>query len=143
MSDDAAEPKLTWSRAMGTKFLTRTRDEVVAEIEIGDIHRQGFGIIHGGVHCGLIETAASVGAYLVARERGQSVVGIENHTSFIRAAESGTIRVTATPITRGRRTQVWEGTVRDEQGRVLATGRVRLLCIDEPAPSSRPPGPEK
>jgi uncharacterized protein (TIGR00369 family) len=129
---DKPEPKLTWTRAMGVTFVKRTTDEVVAEIEIGDIHRQNFGLVHGGVHAGLIETVASLGALLVARERGQSsVVGIENHTSFIRAAKSGTLRITAIPITRGRRTQVWEGTVRDDQGQILAIGRVRLLCLDE------------
>jgi len=36
----------------------------------------------------------------------------------------------ATPITRGRRTQVWEARVLDEEEKVVATGRVRLLCIE-------------
>jgi uncharacterized protein (TIGR00369 family) len=57
-------------------------------------------------------------------------VGVENHTSFIRAVRSGRIRVRATPITRGRRSQMWEATARDDQGQIVATGRVRLLCLD-------------
>ena len=40
------------------------------------------------------------------------------------------MRVVAKPITRGRRTQVWEATATDASGRVLATGRVRLLCLE-------------
>jgi uncharacterized protein (TIGR00369 family) len=56
-------------------------------------------------------------------------VGLENHTSFIRAVRSGRLRATARPITRGRKTHVWEAEVRDEQDRVVATGRVRLLCV--------------
>jgi uncharacterized protein (TIGR00369 family) len=56
-------------------------------------------------------------------------VGLENHTSFIRAARGGVLRATALPITRGRTTQVWGADVRDASDRVLATGRVRLLCI--------------
>ena len=40
------------------------------------------------------------------------------------------LRVTARPLTRGRRTQVWEGTVTDEAHRVVATGRVRLICLE-------------
>ena len=61
---------------------------------------------------------------------GMSVVGLENSTSFLRAARGGTLRVTATPLQRGRRTQVWTATVEDDQGRALATGRVRLLCLE-------------
>jgi 1,4-dihydroxy-2-naphthoyl-CoA hydrolase len=37
----------------------------------------------------------------------------------------------STPITRGRRTQVWEARVLDDQDRLVATGRVRLLCIEQ------------
>jgi uncharacterized protein (TIGR00369 family) len=83
------------------------------------------------VHCGVIETLASIGAALVAHPRGQRVVGLENNTSFIRAVRSGTLRGTARPVTRGRSSQVWEAWIRDEAGQLVAQGRVRLLCIDE------------
>jgi 1,4-dihydroxy-2-naphthoyl-CoA hydrolase len=122
-----------WNRAMGLRFVTATPDEVVAELEIGDQHRQPYGIVHGGVHAGIIETVASVGAALHAMTHGRSVVGLENHTSFIRAVREGALRVTARPITRGQRTQVWEGTVTDAAGRIAATGRVRLLVLEADA----------
>ena len=64
---------------------------------------------------------------------GASVVGLENHTSFLHAVREGTLRVTARPLTRGKRTQVWEGTVTDSTGRVAATGRVRLLALEADA----------
>jgi acyl-coenzyme A thioesterase PaaI-like protein len=38
--------------------------------------------------------------------------------------------VTATPLSRGRRSQVWEATARNEAGQIVSTGRVRLLCLD-------------
>ena len=41
--------------------------------------------------------------------------------------------MTARPLTRGRRTHVWEGTVTDAAGRVAATGRVRLLTLEPEA----------
>ena len=120
-----------WSAAMGIVFVSTGPDEVVAELEIGPQHLQAFGLVHGGVYAGLIETVASVGAVRAAG-RGKSVVGIENHTSFVRAARAGAgkIRAVATPLHRGATTQVWEVAVRDDAGRLLATGRVRLLCTD-------------
>ena len=66
----------------------------------------------------------------VIEARGQTVVGLENSTAFIRAARGGVLRVTARPLTRGRRTQVWDATVTDADGALLATGRVRLMCLD-------------
>jgi 1,4-dihydroxy-2-naphthoyl-CoA hydrolase len=120
----------SWSAAMGIHFLHATAGEVTAELTIGPEHRQPYGIVHGGVHSGLIETIASVGAALAALPRGQSVVGLENHTSFLVAVREGKLRATARPLTRGRRTQVWEATVTDPAGRTVATGRVRFLALD-------------
>ncbi|HUY74278.1 MAG TPA: PaaI family thioesterase [Candidatus Dormibacteraeota bacterium] len=120
-----------WLQAMGVTITLATRDEVRCELAVGTAHLQGYGIVHGGVHCGLIESLASIGAYLFAQEKGQHVVGLENNTSFIRAVRAGTsLHAVAKPITRGRRTQVWEAQVLDEQERIVATGRVRLLCLE-------------
>ena len=116
--------------AMGLRLVSASRDEVVAEYVIDERHRQPYGIVHGGMHCGAVETVCSTGAALDAMARGQSVVGLENHTSFVRAVRAGTVRITARPITRGRRAQLWEAIARDEQGRIVSTGRVRLLCLD-------------
>jgi acyl-coenzyme A thioesterase PaaI-like protein len=65
-----------------------------------------------------------------ASARGQGVVGIENHTSFVHAVRRGRIRVTAKPLTRGRRSQLWEAIARNEAGQIVSTGRVRLLSLD-------------
>ena len=119
-----------WDAIMRFHYVCATRDEVVLEYEVDAIHCQAYGIVHGGVHCGAIEATCSAGAAMDAMARGQSVVGVENHTSFIRAVRAGRVEVRATPITRGRRTQVWEATARDQAGRVVATGRVRVLCLD-------------
>ena len=121
-----------WVDAMGMTITHATKDEVRAELTVGPQHLQGYGIVHGGVHCGVVEALSSMGAYLFARERGQHVVGLENNTSFIRAVRAGSkLHAVATPITRGRQTQVWQAQVFDEEERLVATGRVRLLCISE------------
>lgn len=122
-------------RTLGMKLVRASADEVVIEWTVGPEHHQPMGLVHGGVYCSAIETACSVGATLSARARDPKMgaVGLENQTSFIRAARSGKLTAIATPITRGRTTQVWEATVRDEQQRVLATGRVRLLCVERDA----------
>ena len=119
-----------WNTAMGLRFTRATPDECIGELVVAAHHLQPYGIVHGGVHCTAVETVCSTGAGLDALARGQSVVGLENHTSFVRAVREGTVTIRATPVTRGRRTQLWEAVARDEQGRIVSTGRVRLLCLD-------------
>jgi 1,4-dihydroxy-2-naphthoyl-CoA hydrolase len=115
---------------MGVRTIKATPDEVVVEYDVDERHRQPYGIVHGGMHCAAIETACSIGAGINVMGSGGSVVGVENSTSFIRAVRTGRITVRATPITRGRRSQVWEATARREDGKVVSTGRVRLLCLE-------------
>jgi 1,4-dihydroxy-2-naphthoyl-CoA hydrolase len=130
-----------WNTAMGLHFTRVTPDECIGALVVAPHHLQPYGIVHGGVHCGIIEAACSTGAALVAMGRGQSVVGLENSTSFITAVRAGTLTVTARPVTRGRRTQVWEAVVTNEDGRTCATGRVRLLCLDSGADLAGKPAP--
>ena len=119
-----------WNAAMGLHFLRATPDEVTAELEVGSRHHQAYGIVHGGVYCGIVETASSVGAAIWARRHNQTVVGVDNHTSFLNAVREGKLTVTARPLVHGRRTQVWQATVTDSAGRLVAEGKVRLLSLE-------------
>jgi 1,4-dihydroxy-2-naphthoyl-CoA hydrolase len=123
-----------WVKEMGLTILTASADEVTCEWEVTEKHHQGYGIVHGGVYCGVIETLASIGAAIVAHPRGQRVAGLENTTSFIRAVRSGRLRALARPVTRGRLSQLWEAWIRDDQDRLVAQGTVRLLCFDADRP---------
>jgi 1,4-dihydroxy-2-naphthoyl-CoA hydrolase len=119
---------------MGLELMKMELDEVVVEWTIDDRHRQPFGIVHGGVHSGVIETVCSMGAALHAAPRGQTVVGVENHTSFVRAVGEGRLRATGKPLQIGKRAQLWEASIVSVAdaggGRLIATGRVRLFCQD-------------
>ncbi len=119
-----------WVHEIGLHFVEATPERVVATLTITEKHHQGYGIVHGGVYTAMIETLASLGAHLFAAQSGRTVVGLENHTSFIRAIRSGQLTATATPITRGRRSQVWQCDVAAEDGRLVATGRVRLHSFE-------------
>lgn len=121
----------TCAGELGLVVTSATRDEVTARVVVRPGHRQPYGIVHGGLYATIIETVASVGAALDAMTKGKQVVGLENHTSFVRAVREGTLHATAMPITRGRRTQLWEVVVRNDEQAIAATGRVRLLVIDE------------
>lgn len=120
-----------WTKEMGIVILGISPDEVSCEWEVTEKHHQAYGIVHGGVHCGVIETLASIGAAVVARPRGQRVVGLENSTSFVRAVRAGRLHALARPVSRGRSTQVWEAWIRDDKERLVAQGRVRLLCMGQ------------
>lgn len=129
-----------WGGAMGLRYTEATGDGVVCTFTIDDRHRQPAGLVHGGVHCGVVETLCSVGAWLHVRDRGQEAVGLENTTSFVRAVREGTLIARAAPVARGRTTQLWEAWIRDERDRLVAQGRVRLQNIAATVPGLVPGG---
>jgi uncharacterized protein (TIGR00369 family) len=104
-------------------------DRVVMSWTIGPQHLQPYGIVHGGVYCSVVETTASIGAALWFGERGK-VVGVANHTNFLRAVGSGRVTATATPIHRGRSQQLWQVLINAEDGRDVARGEVRLQNLE-------------
>jgi uncharacterized protein (TIGR00369 family) len=116
--------------AMGLVFTRASQHEVACEVPVGDHLTQPYGLVHGGVYASIVETVASVGAALVAMPRGQTTVGLENSTTFLRATRAGKLTAVGTPLHAGRRTQVWEVEVRDDEGRLAAKGRVRMQCLE-------------
>ena len=110
---------------LGFDFVEASADRVVLRWQVTPAQHQPFGILHGGVHCAAVETAASIAAATWYGERGQ-VIGVSNHTDFLRAVSEGTLTATSTPIQRGSLQQLWSVDITDEQQRLVARGQVRL-----------------
>jgi 1,4-dihydroxy-2-naphthoyl-CoA hydrolase len=124
-TDDVIGP---FVRHLGLEFDKLSGDEVVGTWQAREHLHQPYGIVHGGVHCSVVETLASVGAALWYGERGR-VVGVSNSTDFYRAVREGTMTSTATPVHRGRSQQVWVVETRDADDRLVSRGQVRLQNV--------------
>jgi uncharacterized protein (TIGR00369 family) len=122
---------------LGLEFTEATGDRVVIRWKARPDLHQPYGIVHGGVYCSVVETAASVGAALWLAERGQ-VVGVSNHTDFLRAVRDDLLTATATPVHRGRLQQLWDVEIRDEQDRLVSRGQVRLQNLTDDRWSQAP-----
>ena len=114
---------------LGLRFDEATADRVVISWTVTREHHQPAGLVHGGVYCSVVETAASIGGAIWLGDRGQ-VVGVSNHTDFLRGVREGELRAVATPIHRGRSQQLWLVDVRDAEERLVARGQVRLSNLD-------------
>lgn len=137
---DDSEPDLLASPsafvdALGMTVVELSAERVVATLDAGPQHHQPAGLVHGGVWSTVIETLASLGGHLAVRSDGRSVVGVHNATDFLRPHVAGPVRAVAEPLHSGRTQQLWQVVIsRDDDGRQLARGQVRLAVVD---PSAR------
>lgn len=126
---------------VGVTIEVAAADRVVARLTVQERLHQPGGIVHGGVYTTLVEGTAGLGATIWLA--GEAVaVGVSNHTDFLRAVNAGALTAVATPLQRGRRFQLWQVMVTDDEDRLAAHGKVKLANLprqpDATAPA--PPG---
>jgi 1,4-dihydroxy-2-naphthoyl-CoA hydrolase len=127
--------------AAASPFVAATKFEVgeasgsrvTGHVDLGPDQHTPWGVVHGGLYCSVVESAASIGASLAVQDRGQFAVGVNNNTDFLRAMTEGRIEVAAEPIQQGRTQQLWQVLLtRADDGKLVARGQVRLQNIPLP-----------
>jgi 1,4-dihydroxy-2-naphthoyl-CoA hydrolase len=118
-------------QTLGVHFDEMGPQRVTGWLDAGPQHHQPWGLVHGGVFTSVIETFATTGAYQAVKDDGRLAVGVTNVTDFLRPHKEGRLRVTAEPLQQGRTQQLWLVVItRDDDGRAVARGQVRLQNID-------------
>ena len=111
-----------------------TGTRVAGSVETGPQQHTPWGVVHGGLYCTVIESAASIGASAAVADRGQFAVGVNNNTDFVRPMTAGRLDVVAEPIQQGRTLQLWQVVLtRAEDGKLVARGQVRLQNVPLPS----------
>ena len=107
-------------RWMAIKVTIAEKERVVAELTIREELCTSGQIAHGGTIMAFADTVGALGTVVNLRE-GQGTTTLESKTNFFAGAPIGTRLIAeATPLHRGRRTQVWETRISNDQGRLVA-----------------------
>src|SRR6201986_4354065 len=100
--------KLPFAELKGVSFVEAEKDRVVAKMlvrpDLCTLHHT----IHGGAIMAFADSVGAAATVINLPEDAKGTTTIESKTNFIGGAKEGTTVVaTATPVHRGRRTQVW------------------------------------
>ena len=107
-------------RWMGITVLLAETERVVAELTIREELCTSGEMAHGGAIMAFADTVGALGTVANLRE-GQGTTTLESKTNFFTGSPIGTRLIAeATPLHRGRRTQVWETRISNDQGRLDA-----------------------
>ena len=113
--------KLPFAELIGVEFVEATADRVVAEMTVRENLCTRPAVMHGGAIMAFADTLGAAGTILNL-PAGAGTTTVESKTNFIAAAPQGArLRGEATPVHRGRRTQVWQTRITlADTGRLVA-----------------------
>jgi uncharacterized protein (TIGR00369 family) len=95
------------------------RGKVTIRMPVEELHKQVYGVVHGGVLAALADTAGGLATYMDC-PRGTRVATVEMKINFLEAVEAGSVFAEAEVVRRGRHIAVVDCDVRDDRGRLVA-----------------------
>ena len=114
---------------LGIEFTEIGDDYLVAKMPVDSRTHQPLGLLHGGASVVLAETlGSSAGSMCVANEN-EYVVGLEINANHIKSARTGYVTGITKPIHLGKKTQVWEIKITNEQNELVCISRITLAVI--------------
>jgi 1,4-dihydroxy-2-naphthoyl-CoA hydrolase len=113
--------KMPFAELKGVTFTEAESDRVAARMRVRpDLCTLGH-IIHGGAIMAFADSVGAAATVINLPESAKGTTTIESKTNFIGGAKEGTTLIAvATPVHRGRRTQVWQTRVETEDGKLVA-----------------------
>lgn len=117
-------------RHLGIEFIEVGNDYLKATMPVDERTKQPLGILHGGASVVLAETLGSTGATLCIDTEKQYCVGLDINANHLRSARSGTVTGVARPVHLGRRTQVWQIHIYNEQEKLVCLSRLTMAVLD-------------
>jgi uncharacterized protein (TIGR00369 family) len=105
---------------LGVTMVEVSQERVRATLEVRPELCTIGGILHGGSIMAFADTLGAIGT-VVNMPPGASTATIESKTNFIGGAAAGTtVTGEATPIHKGRTTQVWQTRITGADGKLVA-----------------------
>jgi uncharacterized protein (TIGR00369 family) len=120
--------------SLGVRFDEARADVARLTLAFRDGLAQPTGILHGGLHGILIDTAIAQ-ALLTTIRPGFSVVTVRLDTNYFAPVRAGVVAVEAAVVRKGKRIAHGEAAVTDEQGGVVARGWGVFAVVGAPLPA--------
>jgi 1,4-dihydroxy-2-naphthoyl-CoA hydrolase len=121
----------TLAANLGIEFVEIGSDYLTAKMPVDHRTHQPFGLLHGGASVALAETLGSVAAHCCIDTNLQYCVGLEINANHIKGAKNGFVFGTTRPVHIGKKTQVWEIKILNEQNELVCISRITMAVIDK------------
>lgn len=120
----------TLASHLGIEFTEFTQEYLKAKMPVDTRTIQPLGLLNGGASAALAETLGSTAAYLALDRTQYYCVGLEIKCNHLRSATKGYVEATATPIHIGKKTQVWNIQIVDENQKLVCFSVLTMAVLE-------------
>lgn len=121
--------KNTMTENIGIEITDFSDDSIEGTMPVNNKTKQPFGLLHGGASAAFAETLGSIGANMIIDSDNFSAVGIELNVSHLKSISKGWVFGKATAARIGKKIQVWQITIKDDDQNKICVGRLTLAIL--------------
>ena len=119
----------TMTSTIGIEITDIGDDFICGKMLVDERTTQPFGLLHGGASVALAETLGSIGGGIKVYSNNETVVGIEINANHLKSVRDGWVYGKATPIRIGKKIQVWNIEITNEDDDLICVSRLTLAVI--------------
>ena len=114
---------------IGIEIMEAGKDSVSGRMPVDERTTQPFGLLHGGASVAFAESLGSLAGSFHVDWEEYSVVGIEINANHLKSVRSGWVYGRATPVKIGKRIQVWNIKITNEDKEAVCISRLTLAVV--------------
>ena len=121
----------TLEKTLDIEFVEIGDDFLVAKMPVTPKVHQPDGVLHGGATAALAESVGSSASYFSINRDKKIVRGIVISANHVKAISQGFVYAKASPIHKGRTTQLWKIEITDEKNKLISHCKLSTLILDK------------
>ena len=113
------------------EFIDIGKDFIIARMPVNSKVLQPDGVLHGGATAALAESVGSAASYFSIDREKQIVRGMVISCNHLKGVTEGFVYGKATPIHKGRTTQLWEIKVTDDNDNLISHCKLSTMILNK------------
>lgn len=115
---------------LGIEIVEIGEDFLKATMPVDHRTKQAMGLLHGGASAALSESIGSfAGVLILDNPLSHSIVGVEINANHLKSVRSGHVYSITKPVRIGKRIQVWNTEIFDENDNLVCVSRLTTMAI--------------
>ena len=123
--------KNTLMATLDIEFIDIGEDFLVAKMPVTSKVYQPDGVLHGGATVALAESVGSAVSYMSVDYMNETVRGIVISANHLKSVKDGFIYARATPLHKGRSTQLWEIKITDDDNNLISHCKLSTMVLNK------------